>query len=164
MLRSRYYYLLCGVILLTVTACASSPRNPPSGGASAVEVLKEDFKNEYLNIYTRAKLRKNVDHMLCDQPGYLACYKVAREQCLREISTTKDPCFKKAEQRFPDTLSATPEATAEKNKEFSKYLGGCMFFQHLIIRVKQGSEPDEISTCVQHIKWDFPQMERSLLK
>lgn len=156
MLRSRYYYLLCGVILLTVTACASSPRNPPSEPASSATQLPK-YAADFVDEYSRTKLRKNADYILCDQPGYLACFKVTHEQCLREVSATKDPCFKKTERQFPNPLT-----TAKEINEFTEYLIGCMVLKHALISMARGANETEIGACIKHMKVDLTQRDKSL--
>lgn len=140
--------LTAGALL---SACASAPEEPASG--SQAKQYTEDFLDEF----TRTKVRKNGPSLFCDQSGYLGCYEISRSQCLQELSGVSEECFARTEQKFPQKLKT--EADID---EFATYYAVCMSLRHLAMH--SGRNVEALGACLKQVKWDKEQRDRSFLK
>lgn len=152
-----YHRLLAGIVTIPVlVACATPPQSQISEAAASSSPGRE-YAKDFLDEFAKAKLRKNGEYIFCDQPGYLACFKSSRDQCLRQLSAIKEGCMKRAEQKFPNRL--TTEAAVD---EFAGYFAACMMIQHAALTT--GQDTNALGTCLKNAKWDKAQRDKSFIQ
>lgn len=109
---------------------------------------------DFVDDFTRAKLKKNGEYLFCDQQGYLDCYTVSREQCVSEMSALKNECLMRAGKKFPG-----PMTTAKEIDQLVTYFAVCMMIKHGIAK-----DTEKLGSCIKNIEWDKEQRNKSLLK
>jgi hypothetical protein len=117
---------------------------------------KPDYQNEVIGEVIKAKVQKNGADLLCDQEGYRGCYKISREQCLTELNSVKDDCFKRANDRVPRIMSEG------EMKQFAQQFGSCLALRHL--QLHQDKNLAEIGECMQKMSYDKAQGAKSIMK
>ncbi|OAN18016.1 hypothetical protein A3K86_03595 [Photobacterium jeanii] len=100
------------------------------------------------------KLSKNGPSMFCDQPEYVACYKISQKRCMLEVSTGSDICDKKAKNKFANVSLSNLES-------YSEYYSFCLVMKHAM---KYPSELEEIGACLEGVEFDDDKGLRSLFK
>lgn len=166
MIKTR---LLSAMLLVTgslaLSACVASPVRQTADTQQkeqtrqAIQSAESEnagraYALDFLDEFTRAKLRKNGEFLFCDQRGYLDCFKVSREQCLQELLPLKENCLERANQKFPDRL------VDEKDIDrYASYFSVCMMLQH-----SANKNANELGSCLKNVEWDKAQRDKSLLK
>lgn len=148
---------------LVLSACVAAPAPPAADTKEqtrqAIQSSESDsasraYALDFLDEFTRAKLRKNGEFLFCDQRGYLGCFKVSREQCLQELAPLKENCMERANQKFPERL------INEKDIDrYASYFSVCMMLQHSANR-----NASELGSCLKNVEWDKAQRDKSLLQ
>ncbi|MBT9567856.1 MAG: hypothetical protein IV085_06110 [Thiobacillus sp.] len=150
---------------LSLSACVASPA-PQTAETKRTEQTKEAIQSaesdnpgrayalDFLDEFTRAKLRKNGEFLFCDQQGYLDCFKVSRGQCLQELAPLKENCIDRANQKFPDRL-----ANEKDIDRYASYFSVCMMLQH-----SADKDANALGSCLKNVEWDKAQRDKSLLK
>ena len=122
--------------LFILPACSATPTKAaedvkqPAQTKQVVETVEPESRGreyalDFIDEFTRAKLRKNGEYLFCDQDDYLGCFKVTRSQCLQELAPLKDSCLERADKKFPDRM------TNEKDIDrYASYFSVCMMLQH----------------------------------
>lgn len=150
---------------LTLSACVASPTvqtaevRQPEEARQAIQPAAPDnpgraYALDFLDEFTRAKLRKNGEFLFCDQQGYLSCFKVTRAQCLQELAPLKAGCLERADQKFPDRLVNEKDVD-----QYASYFSVCMMLQH-----SASKDANELGSCLRDVEWDKAQRDKSLLK
>ena len=141
-----YKLIFLGLIILFICSCTVTKNN----GVPA------DYVLEFNLDYKKAKLHRNAAYLFCDQQGYPKCYGITYEQCISEMSSFKDDCFKKAEQKL------TSLNTEKDLHEFSNYFFYCMLMKHLTLHSEKNLK--QIDKCINALKLDNEQRDKSLNK
>lgn len=153
--------------LLTIAAC--QPVTPPPGTPAATAPVitaptpapsspAPDLHSMPLPdavALIKSKLRQNGQNLFCDQPAYLDCFHIAHAQCTAEMNSVKAPCLDKADAKFPAMQSL------QELEQYSGEASACLAVQHAVLH------PDkmrEVSSCMQRIKFDPVQRDRSLFR
>lgn len=165
LIRSSTAAWLSTACLLATAALAAAPAaHPPEAGGvdplraagepTPADSTGEAYALDFLDEFTRAKLRKNGEYLFCDQPGYLDCFKVTRQQCLDELTPLKAGCLARADQKFPDRMR--DERAVDR---YAGYFSVCMMLQH-----SASKDANALGACLRQVDWDKAQRDRSLLK
>jgi hypothetical protein len=104
----------------------------------------------------KPRLRKNAAYTLCDQPGYLNCFKISHEQCIADLSRLKDACVDQADatfKDFPNRGALMPYMGA---------VGSCLAMKHAERQPK--ADQAEVQRCINTFKIDPQQMDKSLTR
>lgn len=149
-------FLRCSFLvftLLTLGACASTPA--PSEPATAKAKASEDALAEELAANILAdKLKKNGAYLLCDQPGYTACFNQSTQRCVQMIEPHNVDCY--------NTVAGKLGAVNTVNtREFGKYFAACLMLKHISV---SGQPMDSTAQCIKKANFDDKQGTRSLLK
>lgn len=150
---------------LTLSACVASPAvqtaeaRQPEEARQAIQSAEPDnsgraYALDFLDEFTRAKLRKNGEFLFCDQQGYLHCFKVTRGQCLQELAPLKVGCLERADQKFPGRLVNEKDVD-----QYASYFSVCMMLQH-----SAHKDATALGGCLKDVEWDKAQRDKSLLK
>ena len=152
---TKFYNLFFFVGVMSILgACTTPPlQNQKTKSTEGLPAHSEDLIGDF----AKAKLHKNGEYLFCDQPGYLDCYKISHQQCLREVSAVKEDCFKRTEKKFPD-----PIASEKDIDQFAKYFAFCLAIQHAI--ANPGRDTKELNACMEKINFDKVQRDKSLLR
>ena len=131
------------LILAMISGCASQATNAHNSRDDEliIEIMKE-------------KYRKNGPSMLCDQPFYLSCYELTKEQCISELSDNSDKCLETANEKFP-------KITSGNRKDYSDYYIKCVLARHLLMHA---DKHEEIGMCMKEARLDKKLLMQSLLK
>lgn len=141
------------VLALVLAGCASAPEDQRAAPDSSDDAAVRD----YLDEFTREKLRRNGADLFCDQAGYRGCYEISRAQCVQQLSDIKDACLEQANRRFPDRMR-----TAADIDRYVKYYAVCMSLRH--VAMYRGEDVKALGTCLKNVQWDKAQRDRSFLK
>ena len=117
---------------------------------------QEKRTEELVSGIMEEKLKKNMVNVLCDQPAYLACFDIPREQCIGELTEYNVECFNKAKEKVSGSLAN--EKNAEK---FAVTAVICLLFNHIAIHAENVKE---IGECFNKASFDEAAAARSLLK
>jgi len=111
---------------------------------------------EYVSEIIEEKFKKNLSNVLCDQPSYLECFDITREQCIEELTEYNVECFNKAKEKVSGPL------TNKKNGEkFGTIAMMCIALNHLSIHAENA---EEIAGCMEKSSFDDAAVLRSFLK
>ena len=92
-----------------------------------------------------AELKKNGDHLFCDQPAYLHCFRQTKTKCLKDLAAVKDPCLQSA-------LQSNGGQVADSNyKKVGNDFALCMLVKHALMYPKRA---DAIGRCLDDAKFD----------
>lgn len=92
-----------------------------------------------------AELKKNGDHLFCDQPAYLHCFRQTKTKCLKDLAAVKDPCLQSA-------LQSNGGQVADSNyKKVGNDFALCMLVKHALMYPKRA---DAIGHCLDDAKFD----------
>ena len=111
------FIIISIVFVLLVYGCA---------GNQTQRVNNEEISNEFAFEILLAKLKKNGESLICEQPGYLNCFNISSKQCYEETSPYRLECYDRASQKMPDILN---EADAHK---FTTYFLMCITTKQMI--------------------------------
>ena len=90
------FIIISIVFVLLVYGCA---------GNQTQRVNNEEISNEFAFEILLAKLKKNCESLICEQPGYLNCFNISSKQCYEETSPYRLECYDRASQKMPDILN-----------------------------------------------------------
>lgn len=141
------------MLALVLAGCASAPQDQRAAPGSSDNAAVRD----YLDEFTREKLRSNGADLFCDQAGYRGCYEISRTQCLQQLSGVKEACLDQANRKFPERLR-----TAEDIDRYVKYYAVCMSLRH--VAMYRGGDVKALGACLKNVRWDKAQRDRSFLK
>jgi hypothetical protein len=117
---------------------------------------REKRTEELVSEIVEEKFKKNTLYVLCDQPSYLLCFGIPREQCIGELTEYNPECYNKAKEKVSGPL------TIEKNAEnFVTIVFMCMMFKHIAAHAENAQE---IGECFDKASFDETTAVRSLLK
>lgn len=154
---------LAGCLSLPLSVAAPVVQTPdprPADSArQAIEAAEAEdptrtYALDFIDEFTRAKLRKNGEYLFCDQRGYLDCFKVSRQQCLDELAPLKSGCLERADRKFPDRM--VDEQDVDR---YAGYFSVCMMLRH-----SASKDASALGACLRNVEWDKAQRDRSLLK
>ncbi len=92
-----------------------------------------------------AELKKNGDHLFCDQPAYLHCFRQTKTKCLKDLAAVKDPCLQSA-------LQSNGGQVADSNyKKVGNDFALCMLVKHALMYPKRANA---IGHCLDDAKFD----------
>lgn len=92
-----------------------------------------------------ADLKKNGDHLFCDQPAYLHCFRQTKTKCLKDLTAVKEPCLQSA-------LQSNGGQVADSNyKKVGNDFALCMLVKHALMYPKRA---DAIGHCLDDAKFD----------
>lgn len=133
--------LLCVIALFLMTGCAQTEKHEV--------VITDDFQNQILS----QQFKKKGAYLYCDQPSYLKCLNIDRDQCLKELKPFTKECFEYASASVSGNI-------AGNSKKFINLFGFCMFSKHLMFRGEENLQ--EIGMCLQNNPFDEDQIQKSL--
>lgn len=154
---------LAGCLIGALPSAAPLPHTPdprPADSArQAIDAAEADdpartYALDFIDEFTRAKLRKNGEYLFCDQQGYLDCFNVSRQQCLDELAPLKTGCLERADRKFPDRM--VDEQDVDR---YAGYFSVCMMLRH-----SASKDASALGACLRNVEWDKAQRDRSLLK
>jgi hypothetical protein len=92
-----------------------------------------------------ADLKNNGDHLFCEQPAYLHCFRQTQTKCLKDLAAVKEPCLQSA-------LQSNGGQVADSNyKEVGNDFALCMLVKHALMYPKRA---DAIGRCLDYAKFD----------
>jgi hypothetical protein len=133
--------LLCAFAILMLSGCAQT--NKPHHN------FEDDFKNQILS----QQFKKKGADLFCDQPSYLECLKIKRDQCLRELKPFNKECFEYSSGQVNGRIS-------ENTEKFGNLFGFCMITKHIMFRGEKDIK--EIGMCMQNNPLDENQFQKTL--
>jgi uncharacterized protein YceK len=92
-----------------------------------------------------ADLKANGDHLFCDQPAYLQCFKQTKTRCMKDLAAVKDPCLQSA-------LQSNGGKVADSNyKKVGNDFALCMLVKHAVMYPQRA---DIIGHCLDGAKFE----------
>ncbi|WP_087023089.1 hypothetical protein [Thaumasiovibrio subtropicus] len=153
----KYLYL---VMALAITGCASTD---DESSAKEAAISHPEPAEQVLNVDTLVvdimteKLEKNGRSIFCDQPSYIGCYNISRTQCLAELALPHERCLAR-------TNDKTGGLTADNLESHSQYYGACLALEHIMSRIDNLDQVEQISECIGSAEIDPNTAAQSLLQ
>ncbi len=92
-----------------------------------------------------ADLKNNGDHLFCEQPAYLHCFRQTQTKCLKDLAAVKEPCLQSA-------LQSNGGQVADSNyKKVGNDFALCMLVKHALMYPRRA---DAIGRCLDDAKFD----------
>ena len=124
---------------LWLTACQTTQDKPTATPKKTTS--SEAFINQ---------IKANGDKMLCNQPGYLQCYRQTKSRCMKDLSAYKEICIQQ-------TIKKDGDNVTEKNyKKFGNDFALCMLVKHATTYPKRAQK---IGECLDSAVFDKPVIE-----
>ena len=128
-----------------------------AGCAAPQSQRGQDPKKDFINDFTKSKIQKNGADLFCDQKSYTTCFKLTRDQCMKELGSFKNDCFNQAQKKYPFA------GTEHEVGEFSKEFGGCMALRHVSMH-SSDRDLQAVAACLKTNPIDREQSKKSLMK
>lgn len=133
------------IILISLFGCVTQETQESSD---------EELIHKYARKEVARNYKENGTRLLCEQPSYLRCFHISKQQCLSELESSRVSCFEKAWGKLDEKM------TDESLEQFGVNHMNCLLDRHFSIHEEKA---DEISLCLSTFKEDKEQAMKSLL-
>jgi hypothetical protein len=92
-----------------------------------------------------ADLKANGDHLFCDQPAYVQCFRQTKTKCLKDLATVKEPCLQSA-------LQSNGGKVVDSNyKKVGNDFALCMLVKHALMYPKKA---ESVGICLDKARFN----------
>ena len=125
-------------------------------GCGLHTIQEDEVEGELAGEILQDKVTMNGEKILCDQPLYLECFNITKEQCYSEITPSiKQSCVKYVRSKTGKLNNQSSIQT------FARSVMGCLYGKHLILM--HYKQREEIEKCMNNIpQLDGDQILKSL--
>jgi len=126
------------VLLLGLVGCQSATTSENSDPTAA----KKGKEPAQLFL---ADLKANGDHLFCDQPAYVQCFRQTKTKCLKDLAAVKEPCLQSA-------LQSNGGNVADSNyKKVGNDFALCMLVKHALMYPKKA---EIVGVCLDKARFN----------